>query len=64
MLVAGAVRGGDAPWSWHINPESLEFVDLTTEVCDGLPEYLADGTFTSDVYCPWSATVVDLREKD
>jgi hypothetical protein len=59
------VRDGDggvnAPWSWHIDPESLEFVDMTTEVCDGLPEYVEDGTLTSDVYCPWSATVVDLR---
>jgi len=59
------VRDGDggvnAPWSWHIDPDSLEFVDFTTEVCDGLPEYVEDGTLTSDVYCPWSATVVALE---
>ena len=59
------VRDGDggvnAPWSWHIDPETLEFADMTTEVCDGLPSYVEDGTLTSDTYCPWSATVVDLQ---
>lgn len=59
------VRDGDggvnAPWSWHIDPESLEFVDATIEVCDGLPAFVEDGTLTSDYYCPWNATVVDLR---
>lgn len=24
-------------YSWHIDPESVEFADFTTEVCDGLP---------------------------
>ena len=63
--VGRIVRDGDggvnAPWSWHIDPESLEFADATIEVCDGLPQFVEDGTLTSDVYCPWSATVVDLR---
>ena len=53
--------GVNAPWSWHIDPETLEFVDITIAVCDGLPESVEDGTLTSDVYCPWNATVVDLR---
>ena len=52
--------GVNAPWSWHIDPKTLEFADNTIEVCDGLPEYVEDGTLTSDVYCPWSAVVVDL----
>ncbi len=49
------------PWSWHIDPSTLEFADATIEVCDGLPEYVEDGTLTSDVYCPWSAVVVGLE---
>lgn len=61
------VRDGDggvnAPWSWHIDPDSLEFVDFTTEVCDGLPSYVEDLTLTSDIYCPWNATVTGLRAK-
>lgn len=53
--------GVNEPWSWHIDPTTLEFADATTEVCDGLPEYVEDRTLTSDVYCPWSAVVVGLE---
>lgn len=49
------------PWSWHIDPASVEFADMTTEVCDGLPEYVEDGTLTSDIYCPWGAKIVSLE---
>lgn len=48
------------PWSWHIDPATLEFADATTEVCDGLPEYVEDGTLTSDYYCPWIAEVIAI----
>lgn len=50
----------NAPWSWHIDPASLEFAEATTEVCDGLPEYVEDGTLTSPYYCPWSAKIVSI----
>jgi hypothetical protein len=52
--------GVNAPWSWHIDPATLEFADQAIEVCDGLPSYVEDGTVTSDTYCPWSAKVVDI----
>ncbi|NYF13960.1 hypothetical protein HDC34_002254 [Pseudoclavibacter sp. JAI123] len=61
----GTVVRGDAsvnePWTWHIDPATLEFADFTTEVCDGLPEYVEDGTVTSDVYCPWSAKITAIE---
>ena len=47
-------------WSWSIDPDSLEFADVTTEVCDGLPSYVEDGSLTSDYFCPWSAEVIDV----
>ena len=50
--------GPNAPWTWHIDPATLEFADITIEVCDGLPSYVEDGTVTSDQYCPWSAKVI------
>ena len=50
--------GPNAPWSWHIDPASLEFAEITIEVCDGLPSFVEDGTVTSDQYCPWSAQVI------
>ena len=52
--------GVNAPWSWHIAPATLEFAELTIEVCDGLPSYVEDGTVTSDHYCPWSAKIVSI----
>ncbi|MBU1588848.1 MAG: hypothetical protein KKH51_13010 [Actinobacteria bacterium] len=53
--------GVNAPWSWHIDPATLEFADQTIEVCDGLPEYVEDGTLTSNTYCPWSAVPIKLE---
>jgi len=53
--------GVNAPWSWHIDPATLEFADQTIEICDGLPEYVEDMTLTSDVYCPWSAEVIAIE---
>ena len=50
--------GVNEPWSWHIDPTTLEFADVTTEVCDGLPSHVEDGVVTSDQYCPWSAKVI------
>lgn len=50
----------NTPWSWHIDPASVEFADMTTEVCDGLPEHVEDGTLTSNIYCPWGAKIVSL----
>ncbi|ANJ28725.1 hypothetical protein ATC03_04745 [Agromyces aureus] len=52
------------PWTWHIDPATLEFADFTTEVCDGLPEYVEDGTLTSDTYCPWLAKVTAVEPLD
>jgi len=52
--------GVNAPWSWHIDPATLEFADLTIEVCDGLPSYVEDGTVTSPDFCPWSAELIAI----
>ncbi|MEO5535400.1 MAG: hypothetical protein ABIR17_09750 [Pseudolysinimonas sp.] len=53
--------GPNAPWSWHIDPATLEFADSTIEVCDGLPSYVEDRTVTSDQYCPWSAKIIAIN---
>jgi hypothetical protein len=47
-------------YSWHIDPDDVEFVDFTIEVCDGLPSDVESGALTSDRYCPWSARVVQM----
>jgi len=61
-LVVRDDPGPNAPWSWHIDPASLEWADMTTEVCDGLPSFVEDGTVTSEWYCPWSAEVIDISD--
>lgn len=53
--------GVNEPWSWHLDPATVEFADATIEVCDGLPSFVEDGTVTSDSYCPWSATVIAVE---
>jgi hypothetical protein len=47
-------------YSWHIDPDSLEFADTTIEVCDGRPSDVEQGVITSDRYCPWSAKIVAI----
>jgi ABC-type enterochelin transport system substrate-binding protein len=54
--------GVNEGYSWHIDPESLEFADFTTEVCDGLPSDVEQGILTSDRYCPWAAEVIAIDE--
>jgi hypothetical protein len=58
----GRVVRGEADvnvgYSWHIDPDTVEFADTTTEVCDGRPSDVEKRAITSDRYCPWSAQIV------
>jgi hypothetical protein len=62
LIVRGGDGGVNTGYSWHIDPNSLEFADFTTEVCDGLPSYVEDGSLTGDYFCPWSAEVIAIDE--
>jgi hypothetical protein len=53
--------GVNEGWSWSLDPNEFEFVDLTMEVCDGNPSDVESGYLTSDRYCPWSARVVEIQ---
>ena len=59
-LVAGT--GVNVGWSWQL--EDVEFAELTTEVCDGLPSDVErEGvTFGAGRFCPWTARVVSIQE--
>ena len=48
------------PWSWHLDPATFQFAQVTTEVCDGIPSYVEDETVTSPDYCPWSAKIIAI----
>jgi len=53
------------PWSYHLDPASIEFFDFAIEVCDAHPQYVeqhlqeACGAFLPGcVWCPYSSVVV------
>lgn len=49
-------------WSWHMDPQTVEAVDASIELCDGRPSMVeADLDYWVDVvgqFCPWGAKVV------
>jgi hypothetical protein len=53
--------GVNAGYSWHIDPASFEWAELTMEVCDGRPSFVEDGTLSGEIFCPWSAEVVSVE---
>lgn len=65
-VVLGEVKQGDggfnAPWSWHLDPATVEVADAAMELCDGRPSMVQQnvGKWIAEarVYCPWSAKVV------
>lgn len=50
----------NAGYSWHIDPDSVEFADTTIELCDGRPSDVENRVITSDRYCPWAAEVIAI----
>jgi hypothetical protein len=64
--VTGSLEAGDGgfndPWSWHLVPETVEFVEHTIELCDGLPSFVEEelDEWLNNVgtYCPWLSEIV------
>lgn len=52
------------PWSWHIDPATLEFTNVTVESCDGSPQHVEDDISAFERFCPWSARVVAVEGPD
>jgi hypothetical protein len=52
--------GVNTGYTWHIDPDDIEWADSTTEVCDGVPSDVETGAITSDRFCPWSARVIAI----
>jgi hypothetical protein len=53
--------GVNTGYSWHIDPASFEWAEMTIELCDGRPSYVEDGTLRGDTFCPWSAEIVSVE---
>jgi hypothetical protein len=58
LVVRGDDGGVNTGYSWHIDPESLEFADFTIEVCDGRPSDVEAGAISGERFCPWTAEIV------
>lgn len=61
VIVRDGDGGVNAGYSWHIDPDSVEFAEMTIELCDGLPSYVEDGSLSGERFCPWSAEVISIE---
>jgi hypothetical protein len=61
----GTLRSGhggfNSPWTWHLDPATVRFVEVAIEVCDGRPSYVEANQSDFPTYCPWGARVVARR---
>ena len=65
-VINGRLRDGtggfNEGWSWHLDPATVEAVDVTIELCDGRPSMIEENRdywFESvGQFCPWGARVV------
>lgn len=69
-VINGELRAGDggfnAPWSWHLEPETVHTADISIELCDGRPSLVEADTayWLSSVkrFCPWGAKVISTSD--
>ncbi|NJD29450.1 MAG: hypothetical protein FIA92_14290 [Chloroflexi bacterium] len=54
--------GVNEGYSWHIDPNDIEWADMTIELCDGKPSDVEANTISGDRFCPWSAKVVAVED--
>jgi hypothetical protein len=57
----------DPRWSWHVDPQMVEFADNTIELCDGTPADIENDLSywlnTVDQFCPWSGEVIAVDDR-
>ena len=65
-LVVSEAVPYNAPWSFHLDPASISFAEMSIEVCDAattyVEEHLAEvgGAFLPGRrWCPWSSHIVE-----
>jgi hypothetical protein len=65
MLVIGD-GGFNSPWSWHLDPDTVDMAEITMELCDGRPSdienNLAYWILQVKRYCPWSTRVIKIND--
>ena len=53
--------GFNSPWTWHLDPDSVRFVEAAIEICDGRASYVETHQADYPTFCPWGARVVAER---
>ncbi|MBC8214638.1 MAG: carboxypeptidase regulatory-like domain-containing protein [Candidatus Marinimicrobia bacterium] len=60
--------GFNSPWSWHIIPNEWQLVEMSIELCDGLPQYIEEDLdyWINDVgqFCAWSGYIKEEIDLD
>ncbi|MEW4487031.1 calmodulin-binding protein [Thalassoglobus sp. JC818] len=73
--VQGTIMKSPAPynpgWSYHLDPETIDFFGYAIEVCDAAIQYVEDhldevggATLPNSHWCPWSSSLVDEVNAD
>jgi hypothetical protein len=63
-IVTGSLAQGNggfnAPWSWHLDPDTVRFPEVAIELCDGCPSDVETngGSWGLGTFCPWSSEIV------
>ena len=64
-IVVPEVAPYNAPWSFHLDPASISFAEMSIEVCDAATSYVeahlaeVGGAFLpGGRWCPWSSRVI------
>jgi hypothetical protein len=65
-LVVAEAASYNAPWSFHLDPASISFAEMSIEVCDAATSYVEEhlaevgGAFLPGRrWCPWSSRVIE-----
>jgi hypothetical protein len=62
-LLKGSVPYNE-PWSWHVDSDDIQMVEVAIELCDGTPSQVEANldywVNTVQRFCPWSATIQDI----
>jgi hypothetical protein len=48
-------------YSWHLDPDTVHFFEISIEVCDGIPSFVEshlDEWVAQGQFCPWSSKIV------
>jgi hypothetical protein len=60
-VVYGDDGGVNTGYSWHIDPDDIDWADMTIELCDGRPSDVEDRAISGARYCPWHAKVIAVE---